>query len=320
MTSSRDNSGATLTRYSSAGETALEGLRMRLDPQMYELQPSVVRLWYNADERAAFQVIDGYAVGWLQAHAESPRWILCSHRPLDTEEFHRAAELATTHDPSATEFHHATETVASRLLDAPASSLHISCEPDSEWHYTYEVDQQVACVGRAFSGTRRHKRRFLRLPGSMEVETAVYSRDPFEATRLTLDEALAFHDRWYAARNEVDAWMPLEKEALTRLLCDPEPQHFGPRLLVTVRQDGLLVGLSIYERIGEAWALSHYQKADLRFPGASYYLWWQMACLLQAEGVTHFNFMEDMGHPGLRVFKRRMRPLDHCRQYVIGFA
>jgi hypothetical protein len=303
-------------RYGQATVDQLRDLRTRLDPQMYELQPSVVHLWHDADATAVFTTTAGVVVGWLGA---SSRWVCSATRELTRGDVERAASIVRSCDPTAQEFRHVPASAARSLLADPIASAWITSEPESEWSYVYDVARQVACAGHEFAGLRYERRRFVRLIGDVTVKTTADFASASPNGVLTLEGALAFHDRWLCTRRSVDKSLRSERDVLIKLLDGRAQQHFGPRMLVAIELDGLLVGLAIAEGIGKGWAQTHYQKANVRFPGASQELWWQAMHLMESRGVAYLNFMEDLGEPGLRAFKRRMRPMGHCRQYIVRF-
>jgi hypothetical protein len=79
-----------------------------------------------------------------------------------------------------------------------------------------------------------------------------------------------------------------------------------------------LAGFTIWEVLpGTTCALVHFQLADRDYRGLSSWQAHELGRVLLARGVRSINFEEDLGIPGLRAWKRSLRPCRLVRKYVI---
>jgi hypothetical protein len=80
---------------------------------------------------------------------------------------------------------------------------------------------------------------------------------------------------------------------------------------------GRLVAYSINERLRDGWAIGHYWKSDLDFPGA-YPTMLRFTCsqLLNA-GFDKLSICQDLGDPGLAAAKQLFRPQCFLRKFTL---
>lgn len=84
--------------------------------------------------------------------------------------------------------------------------------------------------------------------------------------------------------------------------------------------DDTLVGFSVNERLTCDTAICHFEKADITF-GATYSsLKRHVGRRLAAGGCSLLNFEQDLGIPGLRTAKTRLRPVAFLRKYTVTRA
>jgi hypothetical protein len=92
-----------------------------------------------------------------------------------------------------------------------------------------------------------------------------------------------------------------------------------PRLgAIGIYVDRVMVAFHIYELVGRGWAVGHFTKAVREPAGASLYGWLEVARSLRLAGVHTLNYEQDLGIPGLRDFKRRLRPIGFLRKFSIA--
>ena len=103
--------------------------------------------------------------------------------------------------------------------------------------------------------------------------------------------------------------------ALARLLgADVHADEF-PAIGVFDGDD--LVGYRILEIMRDRTAMSHFQAAPKRYCGIHHHLMREGARALRARGVALLNEEQDLGLPGLRFFKRSLRPIAMVRKFSV---
>jgi hypothetical protein len=80
-----------------------------------------------------------------------------------------------------------------------------------------------------------------------------------------------------------------------------------------------LIGFSSFELLPDGTAVVHFSKTDHAFHrGLCDVLYWEEAKLLQAHGVKHYNWEQDLGLLGLRQSKKRYQPCHFLKKYTVS--
>lgn len=81
--------------------------------------------------------------------------------------------------------------------------------------------------------------------------------------------------------------------------------------------DGVLAGFSIGE-MAQGHFCVHFEKTNYKHKGTTEYLTQQIARKSLDMGITHINWQEDLGLPGLRLNKSRYKPVHFLKKYTVG--
>jgi hypothetical protein len=82
--------------------------------------------------------------------------------------------------------------------------------------------------------------------------------------------------------------------------------------------DARLVGFSSFELLPGGSAIVHFSKTDHAFHrGLCDVLYWEEAKLLQARGVRHYNWEQDLGLPGLQQSKKKYEPCHYLKKFTV---
>jgi hypothetical protein len=80
-----------------------------------------------------------------------------------------------------------------------------------------------------------------------------------------------------------------------------------------------LVGFSSFELMRHDTAIVHFSKTDHGFhPGVCDVLYWEEAKVLQAKGIKHYNWEQDMGLPGLQQSKKKYEPCHFLKKFTVS--
>lgn len=86
---------------------------------------------------------------------------------------------------------------------------------------------------------------------------------------------------------------------------------------VGMRIEGRLAGFNFYESIHGGYSMGHYGKTDRKVAGMSDLLEHETARIMGALGCTHVNIQQDLGLPGMRAYKRSLKPSLYLRKYTL---
>jgi uncharacterized protein len=199
------------------------------------------------------------------------------------------------------------ESVARRLT---SSSLMVEEDPDNHDH----VLSTALCAelrGAPFAKHRGDINRLTREHPSCVVREV----DPTDvATGRVLMEVFA---GWERSRDQSREETLNEMLAIERLLAS------APELALDVHAlfiDDGIVAWQVDERVGRGYAVGHFSKGDMRYGAVLRLLTRDVCRRFAAEGISHINYEQDLGLPGLREAKRKMRPVTSLKKYVVRRA
>lgn len=87
---------------------------------------------------------------------------------------------------------------------------------------------------------------------------------------------------------------------------------------ISLYADARLVGFSSFELLPGGTAVVHFSKTDHAFHrGLCDVLYWEEAKLLQARGVIHYNWEQDLGLQGLRQSKKKYQPCHFLKKFTV---
>lgn len=80
-----------------------------------------------------------------------------------------------------------------------------------------------------------------------------------------------------------------------------------------------LAGFTAYEILSNDFAISHFAKADIEhFSMVTDLLNWEEAKLLNKEGIKYFNWEQDLGIPGLRFSKEKLKQSFFLKKIIVN--
>lgn len=123
------------------------------------------------------------------------------------------------------------------------------------------------------------------------------------------------NNTWAEKKAQQDEGLNLDKEVLAnqRFL----EAGFEDMLAVGVYLKNELIGYSIFTCLPNKYAICHFSKADINYPGVYEYLLRESSKILVSKGCVCLNYEEDLGLPGLRFSKTSFKPLSFLRKYTI---
>lgn len=91
--------------------------------------------------------------------------------------------------------------------------------------------------------------------------------------------------------------------------------------VICLRLHNVLAGFTVYEIMPNDFVISHFAKSDVeRHRAINDILNWEEAKNLEAKGLKHFNWEQDLGIPGLRQSKEKYRPCFWLEKFTVKFA
>lgn len=188
------------------------------------------------------------------------------------------------------------------LIDAATAPLlqvadpRVTLVPDRDQsEYVYRAEDLANLQGRDYLYIRRELNKFKR--------TYAYNVEPISPENS--GEVREFLDKWYNGRSDgTDEVLNEEAKAIGYAI-----DHFTELGLsgLTIRVDGHIGALSVFERMSPDTALVHFEKGLPEYNGIYKAINVETAALLSRE-VTYVNRESDMGNPGLREAKMRYHP------------
>ena len=178
-------------------------------------------------------------------------------------------------------------------------------EDRDNFDYLYEVDKLRTFQGSNFERLRTQKNRFLRENKNIKVINLDLKNPTDRKIVLELNQ------QWEVNKGHV---LENEESALTRILF---PTNDFNLLNIGIFVDNAPVAFSISEVLENHYAISHFVKADINYPGVYSYLMSVNADALSLRGCSLLNYEQDLGIEGLRKAKLAFRPLKYLRKYIV---
>jgi hypothetical protein len=175
--------------------------------------------------------------------------------------------------------------------------------------YVFRVAEVAECRGARFEPKRKRINRFLRSHGD---NAQVLQLDLARAE--TQRDVLSVFSAWEHSRQLDQEHVGGEFDAVTKLLRGATEQDL---FTIGVVVDGALRAFSICEVIG-AFAVAHFEKADITYNGLFQFLKQQVAIALREQGCEFVNYEQDLGLPGIRREKSSWRPATYLKKYVVS--
>lgn len=91
----------------------------------------------------------------------------------------------------------------------------------------------------------------------------------------------------------------------------------GGFLAHAIYVDGLIIAFSLNEIFNKEYALAHFRKGNIQFPGVYRVLEQEVNKLLSLLGIKYLNFEQDLGIENLRTVKLAWRPKHFLKKYTV---
>lgn len=178
---------------------------------------------------------------------------------------------------------------------------------DAATDYVFAVEHVAGMHEWTGHSVRRRIRQFaVRYPGYTVRHAPLHAIDA--------DEFRALFALWAERKGHAASQASHEYPAFDRFLRSADPHVETLGLYVDAR----LVGFSTFELLPGEMAIVHFSKADHAFHGGVCdVLYWEEARLLQARGVRHYNWEQDLGLHGLQQSKKKYQPCRFLKKFTV---
>jgi hypothetical protein len=136
----------------------------------------------------------------------------------------------------------------------------------------------------------------------------------------TAAQIIKVFDEWVKQSKTPDEYKQNELRALKKLLDNRHDLNTGNLHVLGLFVDDKLNGFTINEILQSGFAMGHFKKSLRDLKGLSAALDNYTAKNLQTKGVSHINYMQDMGIEGLRQSKMGSNPVYFLKKYSLAFA
>ena len=184
-------------------------------------------------------------------------------------------------------------------------------ETDEEnFDYIFLTAQLANPTGSNFKKKRQQSNKFVR-----ENVGAAFRIQSLSDPSVQNDIRTLFKEWGEHKKSDTKYNYELEGQALERLL---DTIEYHSVVLSTVHINDTLLGFSIDEILPNRYAVSHFVKANVAYKGVYEFLNEKTAAYLLTEGVTHWNWEQDLNIEGLRQLKMSYRPIDFLKKYKVS--
>ncbi len=182
--------------------------------------------------------------------------------------------------------------------------------PDQDnFDYVYNVADLYNCAGGKYETQRNLINRYRK---QCSENTVVLSD-----TLSTLeDQILKLDESWVKNKSKTDGVLEFknELEALKRIFSIKNSDLITTCLF----SEGKLIGFCINELLPNSeYAIAHFAKADVNYPGIYSYLLNQNCKFLIEKGKKYLNYEQDLGLPELRYSKNSFKPEFFLKKFTI---
>ena len=199
--------------------------------------------------------------------------------------------------------------VPEEVIECCKSEEFIAIADQDNFDYIYDIGAFCACEGRKYETQRNQINRFERNHPNARVEV-------FRSFDTVKEPILRLEQRWKLNKIIKDKEVEFRSEsaALWRMF-DLTHDNF---LTVCVFVGDELVGFCVNELLGDSeYAISHFAKADVNYPGIYSYLLHENCRALLQTGKKYLNYEQDLGLPHLRNSKTSFRPVKFLKKHIV---
>ncbi|HVT64060.1 MAG TPA: phosphatidylglycerol lysyltransferase domain-containing protein [Mycobacteriales bacterium] len=192
--------------------------------------------------------------------------------------------------------HGTTSLVPKPVMDGLALSNCVAVDDRDQYDYVYDVAESLAMAGGRYQRLRGVVRKSRSRNPDASLGEVVLS-DPGAVAEL-----VEVFDDWATGR---EAKASVERRAFLRCLDIASVADL--RCAVVGGPNGLLA-FAILAPQANGWAVTPFAKTRRSCPDVGGLLWRAVLELGEAQGWRWFNYEQDLGLPGLRQYKRSLRP------------
>ncbi len=193
------------------------------------------------------------------------------------------------------------------------TSLYIVKEDINNFDYLYDISSLSAYRGNKFLTQRNMVNRLLK--HHPEIQSKLINIHQTSIQK----EVLQLVDVW--EKNKIDSHKSIEKEnellALRKLFGSINEINL---VCVGVYSHNELIAFSLNELLPSDYAIAHFAKSNVLFPGIYAYLMRETNRVLSQHERKVLNFEQDLGLNNLRYSKRSFRPISFLKKYTISIV
>lgn len=191
----------------------------------------------------------------------------------------------------------------------PESEFELS--PDDDGHdYIYSVEQLSKMHEWSKKTQKKNIKNFL-------VANPNYTHSCLPISMIDKENYVEMYARWAENKNLASHVEMNEFKAFQRMLYSGDEKI----MILSVYEDQVrtkLIGFTSFEIVSPDYAIAHYSKADVKHHAAIFcVLIWEEAKYLHEQGVKYYNWEQDLGIPGLRIFKQQYHPEFLLKKYTV---
>jgi hypothetical protein len=182
--------------------------------------------------------------------------------------------------------------------------------PDEDnFDYVYNIKDLFECSGRKYETQRNLINRFNKQSDGVRVEF-------FDSLNSLKEDILNLDNDWAKSKIKTDGVLEFrnESEALKRIF-----DFKDNNLCATcIFKNDVLIAFCINELIPDSdYALAHFAKANILYPGIYAFLLNNNCKFLLAKNKKYLNYEQDLGLPQLRYSKNAFKPIHFLKKYTL---
>jgi hypothetical protein len=174
------------------------------------------------------------------------------------------------------------------------------------YDYILSVEKLSSMEGKKLHQKRKLLNRFLK---KYDHEVIIQKIEENGVESKVLD----FFHQWKQIRKKDDTDNSYDLRAIKRLFIHPAPLNLN---IISIYNNHSLIGFTIFEVLENGYAVSEFQKANIKYDGISEFMNYSLVNYLKKQGCIYVNFEQDMGIPGLRRAKLDYDPT-YLKKYII---
>ncbi len=141
----------------------------------------------------------------------------------------------------------------------------------------------------------------------------LYSVKISSANEIIKSDYLDVFKRWAKVKG-LDHQGLNEYSAFERFVYNTETANY----YVSMYDGNTMMGFATFEIVSADYAIYHFSKADILYPGIYDCLHYVVGRALKERNVSYWNFEQDLGLPGLRRAKQKYNPAFFLEKYTVS--